>query len=184
MTVEVTPETFVMVLFDQPAILATAERVAAEVGLPDDLDIRVEVNEAVPLARVRVPSLDPVVVEVDGGAFEDPRHPRQLSVELVADTLGRVFFQIRDRRDPGFGTPPDEDALDLAHKVAWDTYAMGRLQRLGYEGRRQVRLYAFRNRHGFTDAADEAFARLWDGDGLTWADITAISDEAVALRPV
>jgi len=184
MAVSVTPETFVMVLFDQPTILATAQRVAAEVGLPDDLEIQIAVNEAMPLARVHVGSIDPVAIDVDGGCFEDPRHPRQLSTDLVADTLGRLFFQVRDRRDPGFGTPPDDAELDLAHKVAWDTYAVGRLQGLGYDGRRQVRLYAFRNRHGFTDAGDEAFERLWSGRDLTWADITRISDEAVALRPV
>ena len=184
MTVTVTPETFVMVLFDHDAILATAERVAAEVGLPPDLDITVAVNEAVPLGRVHVTSLDPVVIDVEGGAFEDPRHPRQLSDDLVADTLGRLYFQVLDRRTPGFGDPPDDNEMDLAHKVAWDTYAVGRLQRLGYEGRHQVRLYAFRNRHGFTDAGDEAFEQLWSGSDLTWADITRISDEAVALRPV
>ncbi len=184
MTVTVTPDTFVMVLFDHGSILATAERVAAEVGLPPDLDITVAVNESVPLGRVHVSSLEPVVVDVEGGAFEDPRHPRQLSEELVADTLGRLFFQVLDRRSPGFGDPPDDDAMDMTHKVAWDTYAVGRLQRLGYDGRHQVRLYAFRNRHGFTDAGDEAFEQLWSGEDLTWADITRISDEAAALRPV
>jgi hypothetical protein len=182
--VSVSPDTFVMVLFDQPTILAVAERVAGEVGLPDDLPIQISVDEAVPLGRVNVRSTDPVVIEVDGGSFEDPRHPRQLSEDLVADTLGRLYYQVLDRRDPGFGAPPDDDDLPLAHKVAWDTYAVGRLQRLGYDGRRQVRLYAFRNRHGFTDAADEAFETLWSGEGLTWADITRLSDEAVALRPV
>ena len=184
MPVTVTPETFVMVLFEHAPILATAERVAAEVGLPPELDIAIEIDESVPLARAHVTSLDPVVIEVEGGAFEDPRHPRQLSEELVADTLGRLFFQVRDRRTPGFGDPPEDDAMDLTHRVAWDTYAVGRLQRLGYDGRHQVRLYAFRNRHGFTDAGDEAFEQLWSGDDLTWADITRISDEAVALRPV
>jgi len=173
-----------MVLFDQPTILATAERVAGEVGLPAELDIHVAVDEAVPLGRIHVQSIDPVVIGVEGGAFEDPRHPRQLSAALVADTLGRVFFQVLDRRSSGFGNPADDNDLDLAHKVAWDAYAVGRLERLGYDGRHQVRLYAFRNRHGFTDAADEAFERLWSGRDLTWADITRISDEAVALRPV
>jgi hypothetical protein len=48
---------------------------------------------------------------------------------------------------------------------------------------RQRRLYQFRNRHGFTDAADAAFDRLWSADGLTWAEISALSDEALAALP-
>jgi len=184
MTVTVTPETFVMVLFDHDAIVAVAERVAAEVGLPPDLDIQIVVDEAIPLARVHIESIDPVVINVEGGAFEDPRHPRQLGEELVADTLGRLFFQVLDRRSPSFGDPGDDNDQDLSHKVAWDTYAVGRLQRLGYDGRHQVRLYAFRNRHGFSDTSDEAFNRLWTGQDLTWDEITQISDDAVALRSV
>jgi hypothetical protein len=142
--------------------------------------VTVAVDESVPLARVRVESVDPVSIRVEGGAFEDPRHPRQLSEELVADTLGRLFFQVIDRRSAAFGDPPAEKDLSVAHKVAWDTYAVGRVQRLGYDGRRQVRLYAFRNRHGFNDLADEAFDQLWNGTDLTWADVTRISDEVLA----
>ena len=78
---------------------------------------------------------------------------------------------------------PDYDAVGLAHRVAWDTYAVGRLVRLGLDGQRQRRLYAFRNRHGFTDVADEAFACLWDGADLSWADVTRLSDDAAAARP-
>ena len=59
---------------------------------------------------------------------------------------------------------------------------MGRFQRLGYKAQRQRRLYHFRNRHGFTDAADDAFAQLWDGEGLTWAEIDAVSQEAIAAK--
>jgi hypothetical protein len=47
---------------------------------------------------------------------------------------------------------------------------------------RQRRLYHFRNRHGFSDVADAAFARLWDASGLTWADIQAVCDETEASR--
>jgi hypothetical protein len=68
----------------------------------------------------------------------------------------------------------------LAHRVAWDVYAVGRLDRLGHRSQRQRRLYHFRNRHGFTDEADAAFERLWTADGLTWAQITALSDGALA----
>ena len=38
--------------------------------------------------------------------------------------------------------------------------------------------YNFRNRHGFTDEADQAFNRLWASDGLTWDELEAISAAA------
>ena len=67
--------------------------------------------------------------------------------------------------------------------VAWDVYALGRLDRLGYPAQRQRRLYNFRNRHGFTDAGDAAFDALWAGDGLAWADIEQLSEGARTLAP-
>ena len=54
---------------------------------------------------------------------------------------------------------------------------------LDLSGQRQRRLYQFRNRHGFTDASDAAFDRLWSADGLSWADISSISEEALAALP-
>jgi len=183
MATTVTPETFTMVLFDQPTIVAEVERVAALVGVPTGEDVLVVVDEAAPIARAHLSSVEPLVIEVEGGAFEDPRHPRQLSEAAVGVTVGRLLLQGLDRRDPAFGPVPDDDAIGLAHRVAWDTYAVGRLVRLGLDGQRQRRLYAFRNRHGFTDVADEAFARLWDGADLSWADVTRLSDDAAAARP-
>jgi hypothetical protein len=183
MAATVTPETFTMVLFDQPTIVAEVERIAALVGVPAGEDVQVVVDEAAPIARARLTSVEPLAIEVEGGAFEDPRHPRQLSEAAVADTVGRLLLQGLDRRDPSFGPVPDDADLSLAHRVAWDVYAVGRLVRLGLDGQRQRRLYAFRNRHGFTDVADDAFARLWDGSGLTWADVTRLSDDALAARP-
>jgi hypothetical protein len=182
MTATVTPETFTMVLFDQPTIVELVERVAGLVGLPASEEIRVEVDEAIPIARAQLTSVDPIVIAVEGGSFEDPRHPRQMSDAAVATTVGRLLLQAIDRRDPAFGDPPPDDGLPLPHRVAWDVYALGRLDRLGYDGQRQRRLYGFRNRHGFTDAADEAFTRLWTGSDLTWSDITTLSDDAVAAR--
>jgi len=182
MAATVIPETFTMVLFDQPTIVAEVERVAGLVGVPAGEAIQVTVDEAVPVARAHLASIDPIVLEVDGGAFEDPRHPRQLSLSAVGDTVGRLLLQALDRRDPAFGDVPADDDLSLAHRVAWDVYAEGRLNRLGLPAQRQRRVYGFRNRHGFTDVADEAFAQLWDGSGLAWVDITRLSDNATAVR--
>jgi hypothetical protein len=96
--------------------------------------------------------------------------------------LGRLFFRIRDRLDPAFGEPPPDSELSLAQSTAWDAYAVGRAVRLGYPASRQRRLYRFRNRHGFSDTADAVFDRLWNAEGLTWADIQAAVDETAATR--
>jgi hypothetical protein len=92
-----------------------------------------------------------------------------------------LLFRVRDRLDPAFGDPAADDKLSLPQSVAWDAYCVGRLVRLGFThyDNRQRRLYHFRNRHGFSDAADDAFERLWTADGLTWSDVTALSDSAV-----
>src|SRR5262249_59567028 len=86
------------------------------------------------------------------------------------------------RRGEGFGAPPADGDLTMARAVAGDVYCIGRLVRLGFKhyDNRQRRLYHFRNRHGFTDAADEAFEVLWTSDNLTWSDIVALSDKASA----
>jgi hypothetical protein len=96
--------------------------------------------------------------------------------------LGRLLFEVRDRLDPAFADAPPAGALTLQQSSAWQAYCVGRLGRLGYKVQRQRRLYHFRNRHGFTDAADAAFDRLWQGEGLGWAEVQAASDEALAAR--
>ncbi len=178
----VTPDTFAMVDFDPARIAAVAERLAGEVGLPADLPVVITVEEATPLAKVTLTSLEPLELTVEGGALEDPKRIRQLSEARTADVLGMHLFQARDRLDPAFGAPGLGEPVALAHQVAWDVFAVGRLERLGYPGQRQRRLYQFRNRHGFTDVGDAAFERLWAAERLTWPELTAISDEAAALR--
>lgn len=169
-----------MVLFDAAEIRAIVEKLAAEVGIPTEVPITVDIDETTPMGRSLVQSIDPVVLSLESGALEDPRRPRQLNEEGAADVLGRLLFEVRDRLDPAFGDPPAEDDLTLAESVAWQVYCVGRLGRLGHRVQRQRRLYHFRNRHGFTDVADAAFDRLWSASDLTWGDITAISNEARA----
>ncbi len=177
----VTPDTFTMVLFDHDAIVAAADAAAAAVGLPAGEELSIEVDEANPLTRTQVRSVDPIVLAVDGGAFEDPRHPRELDTDAVGVVVGRLVRQSLDRRDPAFGSPPPDDELSVPLRVAWDVYALGRLDRLGYPVQRQRRLYNFRNRHGFTDVGDAAFDALWDGEDLTWSDIERLSEGARAV---
>ncbi len=178
MPVEVRPEEFSMVLFDSAEIRALTEKLAGEVGLPADLSIIVDVDETTPMGRSVLSSLDPVVLRLESGALEDPKRPRQLNPEGAADVLGRLLFEALDRLDPAFGDPPPDDDLSLPESVAWQVYCVGRLGRLGHRVQRQRRIYHFRNRHGFTDAADAAFDRLWTADGLTWSDITGVSETA------
>ena len=181
MSVTVTPEEFSLVKFDASEIKSVAEKLISAIGLPADLDVRIEVDESTPLGRATVTSYDdPVVISVESGALEDPKRPRLVSSTGSADVLGRLLFRVKDRRTDGFGDAPADGDLTMPQSVAWDVYCIGRLVRLGFKhyDNRQRRLYHFRNRHGFTDAADEAFERLWTADDLTWSDIAALSDRA------
>jgi hypothetical protein len=181
--VEVRPDTFSLVFFEADEIRAIVEKLVAEIGLPDDIDVTLEIDETTPLGRARVASIDPVVITAESGALEDVKAPRRLSPTGTADVIGKLLLSVRDRLDPAFGDPPDDDELTLQESAAWEAYCVGRLGRLGHPVQRQRRLYQFRNRHGFTDAADAAFERLWTGEDLTWSDITAASHEALAALP-
>jgi hypothetical protein len=183
MAVTVTPETFTMVEFDARAIATVTRKLVKQIGIPPQASVRVDVDERVPLGRCELASVDPLVLQIEGGALEDPKRPRQLSKDRVADCVGRLLFQARDRLDPDFGPVPPADSLSLALANAWDVSCTGRLVALGYPSQRQRWLYAFRNRHGFTDAADGAFDRLWSGTGpITWAEIARLSTDAEAAR--
>ena len=97
--------------------------------------------------------------------------------------LGRALLRVADRRTPGFSSAPTDTDLTLPQSVSWAVYSNGRLERLGYPSQRQRWLYHFRNRHGFTDIADAAFERLWDGPSLTWNEIVSLSEGAIAPSP-
>ena len=80
--------------------------------------------------------------------------------------------------DAAFGEPPSDADLTLQQQTAWDAYAVGRAARAGLPTQKARRQYHFRNRHGFTDTADAVFARLWDAESLTWAEIEAACAES------
>jgi hypothetical protein len=183
MPVEIRPETFSMVFFDADEIRAIVEQLIEEIGLPADAPVAIEVDETTPLGRAQVASVDPIVITVESGALEDAKRVRQLDPAGTADVLGKLLLSVKDRLDPAFGEAPADDDLTLQQSAAWEAYCVGRLGRLGHNVQRQRRLYQFRNRHGFTDASDAAFERLWTADGLSWADISSISDEALAALP-
>ena len=183
MPVEIRPAEFSMVFFDAGEIQGIVEELVTQIGLPGDLSVAVEIDETTPMGRARVASIDPVLITAESGALEDVKAPRRLSEAGTRDVLGKLLFSIRDRLDPAFGDPPADEELTLQESVAWEAYCVGRLGRLGHPVQRQRRLYQFRNRHGFTDAADAAFARLWEADDLGWRDISAISQEALSALP-
>ncbi|MEY4173585.1 MAG: hypothetical protein RI900_750 [Actinomycetota bacterium] len=172
MTVTVEPQEFKFVAFDAATIQRVADSLVAALGI--DRPVHVAVDETTPLGRVSVDIADTITVHVQSGAFEDSRKPRQQSETATAAALARALLRANDRLHGGFGEAPADDALTLGQTAAWDTYVIGRLSRIGLTVNEQRWRYNFRNRHGFTDAADEAFDRIWAADALTWGELESI----------
>lgn len=184
--VRVVPEQFTYVKFDHAALVSLARRLVRLLSI-GDVEVDIEVDETVPFDRAEVRALDPISLHVESGALEDPLHARVLSVGGSADTLGCLLLRARDMRAAGFGAPPLGADRSLEVESAWDTYCAARLARAiersgatiaGHRPQVQRRRYAFRIRHGFSDAADDQFARLWAADDLTYPDLVAISELA------
>jgi hypothetical protein len=175
-SITVSPDTFKFVTFDAATIVRVAEGLVGALGLSGN-DVSIVVDETTPLAKITYELAEhTITVHADSGAFEDTRKPRQLSEHSTATALGRVLLKARDRLSGGFGEAPADDQLSLAQIAAWDTYAIGRLERVGVAANQQRWRYNFRNRHGFTDASDAAFDQLWASDGLTWGELLAVTD--------
>ena len=98
MPTTVEPSTFRLVDFDAGEIAALADDLARRVGLGDDVQIHVEVDETTPLGHTEVVSLDPVHIRTESGSFEDPKHLRRFSPEAATDVLGRYLMRAADRR--------------------------------------------------------------------------------------
>ena len=181
--VTVVPDEFTMVHYDAGEIRALAEGLAAKIGLPDDFPITIEVDQESPFGNTAI-SFDgsSATLAVQSGAFENPKDPQRLSEDGTRQVLARVFYRFLDRLSPEFGTPPADEQLTFEQYTAWDAYAIGRYARLGYDGEQPRRRYHFRLRHGFTDVADRAFDRLWNSDGLTWADVEATCAETAEAK--
>lgn len=172
--IRIAPDTFTKVEFSTEEIRAVASEVMHRVdGIADDLDVELVIDEDQPTTRMAIASVDPVVFHLDSGALENTREPRRFGVEMASVSLASLFVEYLDRVDPSFGAPPVGEPADFAQKIAWSAYTHGRVQRLGYRVHQPKHRYNFRNRHGFSDAADQAFDALWSASGLTWADILA-----------
>ena len=164
MPITVSPETFSYVSFDAALIHRIADEIAGAIGL-HDTPITIEVDETSPMARTAISIRagtdgDEIHIHAASGAFEDTRKPRQQSETATATSLGRVLLRAADRLTGGFGEAPPDDQLSLPQISAWETYCIGRLERLGIHVNRQRWLYNFRNRHGFTDAAAVSYTHL------------------------
>jgi hypothetical protein len=175
----VTPDSFVFVHYDHTEVVSIARRVADRVGYPADRELVVAIEESTPLQRITVRSLEPVTIDVEGGAFEDPKRPRWLSIEITEASLAKVLCRVIDRIDGSFGDAPVDASLTLAEASAWNVYAVGRSARAGFVAQQQRHRYGFRNRHSFSDAADEVFDHLWSADRLTWAELQEQSARAL-----
>ena len=179
MAISVTPQIFNYVSFDSGLIASIATELVESLGM-NEYNVTITVDETTPLARTTYNLDDGINIFSDSGAFEDTRKPRQQSELATATSLGRVLLRARDRLVGGFGEAPPDKELSLAQVAAWETYSMGRLERLGVLVNQQRWRYNFRNRHGFTDAADAAFEAIFNSDGLTWGELDSISSATAA----
>jgi hypothetical protein len=46
---------------------------------------------------------------------------------------------------------------------------------------KQAWVYNFRNRHGFSDAVDVVFEKVWNTANTTWAELSALSANTLSV---
>jgi hypothetical protein len=185
--VHVTPDPFTLVAYEVPVIAGLVEEAAALVGFPPAVEIDLEVDEDLPHPLVGTASDvtdGRALLWISGGNLEDTHRNRQFSEPNARLELTQMLLRANDRLSEGFaGAPPDID-LTFAQRIAWDVYAHARAGRLGLATRIDRMRYDFRLQHGFTDAADAAFDRLWDAATLTWDGLLEVCKETGAAdRP-
>lgn len=176
----VLPEIYIKTSFDADLIHTLAQRSLESVAaLPDDLEVTVNIAEDQATNRVKLSSVEPAVLDVDGGAVENYKVPRTVGDLESSITFTRLFLELADRLSDGFGAPALDADLSHARRMAWDVNLYGRASRHGLHIHQPRYRYNFRNRHGFSDLADRTFDKLWSADELTWAQIVELSDAAL-----
>ena len=181
--VTVTPDPFTLIPFDAPTIASLVEDVAALVEFPPGVEIDVEVDEELfpPLTGHMTDVADGrAVLWISAANLEDTRQPRTFAPEQARSDLAVMLLRAKDRLSDDFADAPADRELTRAERVAWDVYAIGRVERLGMDVRRQRELYGFRLQHGFTDVADAAFERCWNAPTMTFAGIREVCKETGA----
>jgi hypothetical protein len=185
--VTVTPDPFTVVPYEVPVVAGLVEEAAALIGFPADVEIALEVDEDLPHPLVGTAS-DVVdgraVLWMSGGNLEDTHKTRAFSEPTARIELTQMVLRANDRLGDGFASAPPDVELTLAERAAWDAWTHARVGRLGLPTRRTRAIYDFRLQHGFTDAADSAFERLWNAETLTWDGLREICKETGAAdRP-
>jgi hypothetical protein len=178
--ITITPARFTLVPYDADEIRALIEEAAARAGISSSVEIGLTVDEELlaPLNGHMSDVIDgKVVMWISGGNFEDNKRPTYFSADQARVDLAIMLLRAKDRLSDDFADAPLDSQLTLGERAAWDTYAVGRAQRLGVDVRRPRQLYDFRLQHGFTDAADAAFERCWEADHMTWEGIREICRE-------
>jgi hypothetical protein len=181
--VQVSPDPFTLIAYDAAEIRAIVEDIAAIVEIPTDVDINVVVDEELfaPLTGHMSDVVDGrVELWISGANFEDSKRPLHFSEAQARRDLTIALLRARDRLSDDFGDAPPDAELTRGERGAWDTYTVGRVERLGIPMRRPRQLYDFRLQHGFTDVADAAFDRLWNAPRMTFAGIQEICKETGA----
>ena len=181
MTLTVTPDTYNFVAFDTSYTARIAEHMAAQLGL-DDIDILIAINENSALTRIDIDVTDSLItIAPHSGAMEDTRRPRQQSELNTTITMARGMLRARDRLRGGFADAPADTELSLPQAAVWDTYIMGRIAHMDIELNKQAWIYNFRNRHGFSDAVDAVFEKVWNTANATWAELSALSANTLSV---
>ena len=189
MIVTVSPDPFHLVQYQASVIRGIIEDVAAQIDWPTNIDISLTVDEQLPMPILGtfadvVADGTRAEVWISGGNFEARDKSREFSELHARAEITHVLLRAKDRVGDAFAAAPPEGSLTLGERCAWDTYTWGRCVRLGHPVHHQKRLYDFRMQHGFSDAADAAFDRLWAAESMTWDGIREICVETGAVdRP-
>jgi hypothetical protein len=181
--VRVTPDPFTVVPYEVPVIAGLVEEAAALVGFPPTVEIDLEIDEDLPHPLVGTASDitdGRAMLWISGGNLEDTHRNRQFSEPNAKLEFAQMLLRAKDRLSDDFaGAPPDVD-LTFAQRMAWDVYTHARVGRVGLPTRAVRIRYDFRLQHGFSDAADAAFDRLWNAPTLTWDGLLEVCKETGA----
>ena len=105
-----------------------------------------------------------VALWIAGGDFEDAKRPTHFSADQA-----RVDLAVDAAPGQGPARPTTSATrrptreLSRGERAAWDVYAVGRAERLGHRRPAPAPAVRLPPAHGFTDVADAAFERCWDG---------------------
>ena len=179
MTVTVEPSIFKVVKYDSKEIAGVANEMLKLLGM-ESTNLMIEVDETVAMSRVTTTTGEPVHILVMSSAFENLKKPMTFSSDNTKFSLGRGLLRVRDRQSGNFADAPTDEDLSIVEAAVWETYCVGRLSRLGLKVHKQRWHYNFRNRHGFNDAADKHFEKIWTSGDLTWSQLSEISQHAIA----